>query len=85
MLSCRDVAVLLSKDADRELSRGEWLRLKGHLLICSSCRRIKRQLQRLRTATAEYGEDLENAAPNGAGLSEQARAAIKARLEEEEK
>jgi anti-sigma factor ChrR (cupin superfamily) len=50
MLSCKETAVLVSRAQDRQLSWGERLAMRLHLLICDACRQFVRQVQFLRKA-----------------------------------
>jgi len=48
MLSCRHATGLASLALERPLTFRERLALRGHLLICSSCRRAQRQFRIMR-------------------------------------
>jgi predicted anti-sigma-YlaC factor YlaD len=52
VLSCKEVAVLLSRAVDGELSLLERMKLRAHLALCGSCRQVLRQFKTLRTAIA---------------------------------
>ena len=47
MLKCRDVPVEAEKLVDGQLSVGQRLSLRVHLLMCGHCRRYVRQLKLL--------------------------------------
>lgn len=47
-LPCRQATELASAAMDRELTRGERLALRLHLLTCRGCRRFRAQLAALR-------------------------------------
>ena len=50
MLSCKDISNLLSDRLDRKLSLTERVRLRIHLVMCTGCSRVERQLDFLREA-----------------------------------
>ena len=50
-LRCEAASELASREMDGPLSRLEGLALWGHLLACASCRRFRRQIRLLRTAS----------------------------------
>jgi hypothetical protein len=50
-LSCEEASHLTSDALDRELSRSERWALRLHLLFCHGCRRLKQQLDLMRTLT----------------------------------
>ena len=52
--SCKQASVLLSQSQDRPLGLVERLRLRAHLAICESCRRVSAQFGILRTAVRRY-------------------------------
>jgi Putative zinc-finger len=49
-MKCIDATQRLSEAMDRELSLGEVIRLRGHLLFCDACTQYKAQLAVLRLA-----------------------------------
>ncbi len=55
MLNCRQAALLISQDLDRELSSWRKALLYLHLAICSSCRLVRRQLTRIKSEAHECG------------------------------
>src|SRR5271157_3962610 len=49
-LHCEEASVLASRELDEPLGLAERLAVRGHTLVCRSCRRFRRQLQFLRVA-----------------------------------
>jgi hypothetical protein len=49
-MKCIEATQRLSEAMDRELSLGEVIRLRGHLLFCDACTQYKAQLAALRVA-----------------------------------
>ena len=80
MLSCKDVAQLASESLDRSLSLREWLSLRLHILRCDMCSRYVDQLKFLRRVCSETDQDRTG---DPAGLSEDARARIRRRLNQD--
>jgi hypothetical protein len=82
MLTCKEAAARVSQSMDRELSLGERLGLRLHLLICTACTRFKRQAEFLRRAAREYvRRDIEGTEP--LRLSASARTRIQSTLPRE--
>jgi predicted anti-sigma-YlaC factor YlaD len=83
-MSCRDVSRLVSESLDRRLPAGQRLLVAGHLLICSACRRFRRQLVTLtaflRGALAAGRDD---ALAARAELSPEARERMRRAIERE--
>ena len=50
--SCRRVAELLSQSLDEPLDLGERTQLRLHLFLCRSCRHVERQLDGIRSLSA---------------------------------
>lgn len=50
MPTCKQASKLISMSLDRPLSWSEKVQLKLHLLICTPCRRFKKQLKLLAVA-----------------------------------
>lgn len=50
MLSCKESTHLISATQDRPLTVAEKLGLRMHLLICTGCRRYRRQIDFLQQA-----------------------------------
>ena len=53
MLSCKEASRLTSEALDRKLGITERLALRFHLMLCSACTRVDKQLKFLRRAIAE--------------------------------
>ena len=62
-LRCEEASLLTSQSRDESLGRWDRLALWGHLLVCGSCRRFRKQIDglaayyRLRDAS-DWGEEL---------------------------
>ena len=54
MLSCKEVTRLLSQAQDRPLALGERVKLRLHLVVCTACTRLERQLAFMRMALSRY-------------------------------
>lgn len=52
MLNCREITDRASDYLDGDLSRGQRMGVHMHLLMCRHCRRLVRQLSRLRQTLA---------------------------------
>jgi hypothetical protein len=55
-LTCKEAHRLVAEQLDRDLPLGERLRLRLHLLACTSCTRFRHQMQFLREAMKRVGE-----------------------------
>jgi hypothetical protein len=55
-LTCKEAHRLVSEELDHALPLGERLRVRLHLLACSSCTHFKEQMQVLRAAMRRLGE-----------------------------
>ena len=55
-LTCKEAHRLVAEQLDRELPLGDRLRVRLHLIACTSCTRFKRQMQFLREAMKRVGE-----------------------------
>lgn len=71
MLNCKQASELASRVMDAELTLGQRMSLKFHLMMCRGCTNFSRQLQFLRTAARRYG--MREGMPR---LSEEARQRI---------
>ena len=81
MLSCKDVSHAVSESLDVKLPWRERLGVKTHLLMCTACQRMARQLELLRTAARLYESTREETVhPDSETLSKEAGARILARL-----
>ena len=56
MISCQEASHIMSESMDRPLTLGERFRLRFHLLFCHLCRALESQLDFLRQATDQAGE-----------------------------
>ncbi len=84
MLSCNEVSRLVSESLDRDLSLGQRLSVRLHLLMCTLCARSRRQIMLLRDVADSYGDASEaDRDPTPAGLSAEARERIQQALERE--
>ncbi len=54
MLSCKEVTHLLSEAQERELSLGEKLGLRMHLVMCKGCSNFRDQMDFIRRACRGY-------------------------------
>lgn len=52
MLSCKEASRLVSEGLDRKLAMRERVTLRFHLMMCSGCTRVEKQLKFLRRAIA---------------------------------
>jgi hypothetical protein len=68
---------LMSDSLDRRLGWAERAALNGHLFVCRSCRRARRQLRTLRQAMRKSLDQVDAA---GESLSAEARDRIRAAL-----
>ena len=74
-MKCIDATRRLSEAMDRELSLGEALRLKGHLLLCDACTQYRQQLAVLRVAAKRMGQgQIPTQAPGPANVDASANA-----------
>ncbi|MFQ5487204.1 MAG: zf-HC2 domain-containing protein [Gammaproteobacteria bacterium] len=53
MLSCKEVSELVSQSLDRQLSLRERLGVRLHLVVCSMCRRYRKQITFISQATRQ--------------------------------
>lgn len=81
MLSCRKATALASTALDRPLMFRERVLLRGHVLICSSCRRATRQFRRLRTTVREAAGELQGGSTARTPLPEAARTRLDRELD----
>jgi hypothetical protein len=59
-LNCREITHLVLEGEDRQLTRGERLRLRFHMMICEACPRFVTQLAFMRSAVGRwkrYGDE----------------------------
>jgi predicted anti-sigma-YlaC factor YlaD len=82
MLKCEGASSLTSQGLDEPLGLPELLAVRGHLLVCRSCRRFRRQLLFLRLALQRQNAKIQESGLNDDLLSPQARARIERALAE---
>ncbi len=80
MLNCRQVARLVSQSMDTKLRWHQRLGIRIHLLYCVWCRRYAAQLQFLRKASRQLGEESIDAATQK--LPSEAKARIRERMQQ---
>ena len=56
LISCKDASRLISQMQDDDLSFGQRLRVRLHLLFCDACTRFERQLRFLHRLMQRYKE-----------------------------
>lgn len=76
MFRCQDVSHLVSESMDRNVSRGERLGIRFHLMMCRHCTRHKDQIQAVKDIIRVYAQHLEEAEPT-VQLSEEAKQKMK--------
>jgi predicted anti-sigma-YlaC factor YlaD len=82
-MSCRKATELLSASLDRPLTRMEKVRLRVHLVICSACRRYRRQVDAIdRALQLAVGGDAVANLDDTLALSDEARARMERALED---
>ncbi len=59
-LRCHESSQLLSEAADGELSFVDKIALRGHLLVCGSCRKYQNQMRKLHTLIENSMKRLES-------------------------
>jgi hypothetical protein len=79
-IRCEEASALTSRELDEHLALADRLALRGHTLVCRSCRRLRRQLVFLRAALNRRAAALQDSdTGQGQGqntLSPEARARI---------
>ena len=81
-LKCEGASSLTSRELDEPLGLPELIAVRGHLLVCRSCRRFRRQLLFLRLALQRQNARLEQDGFEQDALSPEARARIERALME---
>lgn len=61
MLNCHDATRLISEARERELTMGEKLSLKMHVMMCAGCRNFDKQMDFLRQIARSYTGGLDEA------------------------
>lgn len=56
MLKCTEVTELCSRELDEEITLGQKVSMRAHLMMCSGCSNYRRQLAALRLAARRYAE-----------------------------
>ncbi len=77
-MPCREHTVLLSRQMDAPLSRGETFGLRVHLVICAGCRRFKAQMIQLRSMSRSLGQAMDQAGDMPPAVRERITAGIRA-------
>jgi hypothetical protein len=62
-LNCREITHLVLEGEDRQLTSGERLRLRFHMLICKACPRFVAQLAFMRGAVGRWKRYAEDESP----------------------
>ena len=75
-LRCEEASLLASRELDQPLGLAERVALRGHSLVCRSCRRLRRQLFFLHVALQRQDVTLLEKDDEDASLSPEARARI---------
>lgn len=75
-MPCQEHAVLMSRQLDAPLRRGEAIGLRVHVVYCRACRRFRRQIRLVRELCGTVG------APGGEleGMPESVRGRLAARV-----
>ena len=63
-LTCKEASRLLSEGQERRLGAAERVLLRAHLLACSGCAAIEKQLDFLRKAIRRLGESGHHGKPH---------------------
>lgn len=82
MITCKEVAKLLSDSMEHELSLWQKISMRTHLMMCGMCRSYRRQLLALRKILEGYSA-IENPEARGLRLAEHTRERIKRILKEQ--
>jgi predicted anti-sigma-YlaC factor YlaD len=56
-IDCKEVSRLISEGLDETLPPADRARLRLHFVICSTCRGVNEQMQFLRRAMRQMGQD----------------------------
>ena len=75
-LRCEEASMLTSDELEERLSLADRMALRGHLLVCGSCRTLRHQLHFLRTAMRRKQAKLDDQILELARLSPEARQRI---------
>lgn len=80
MLSCKEVAKLVSESLDAELSLRQRIGVRMHLAMCHMCRAYRKQVLLMRQIFPAYTRWVEKDGPAEGGLSPEAAKRMKKRL-----
>ena len=75
-LRCEESSLLASQETDEPLGTSDRLALWGHVLVCRSCRRFRRQLRRIGEAYRRREAHRTEPGSAGEGLSPESRRRI---------
>ena len=79
MISCKRASELISQAEEVPLGRWRTFQLRLHLLVCSMCRRFRRQVHLLQRASNACEDEIPSPKPT---LSDEARERMKSALRE---
>jgi predicted anti-sigma-YlaC factor YlaD len=54
MLNCKQAAALMSQEMDKELGLTQKMGLRFHLMMCSGCRNLNKQMEFLRQSCRKF-------------------------------
>jgi len=75
--SCEQSSRLVSESLDRELTASERWAVRMHHLVCGPCRKVAKQLRRIRAALSDLPQDVRTAmSQDAASLSPSAKQRI---------
>jgi hypothetical protein len=69
-MPCREHTVLLSRQMDGPLTRGEAAGLRIHVMYCTGCARFRAQIRLLRSAAEKMGMEMDRGEGIPAGVRE---------------
>ena len=82
VLRCEEASILSSREIDEPLRLAERFALRGHLLVCNSCRTLRRQLRFLHATLQRRGIAIGEDGTDPEALSPEARMRIEGVLAE---
>ena len=65
MMSCKEAARLISEERDHQLSLGQRMGLRMHLVMCTLCRGYKQNIEALGRIVARAGDAVLSSLPLG--------------------
>lgn len=77
MIKCKEATYLVVKKEEHNLSLGEWLKLKLHLMLCRFCRAFVRQSSYIAGQAGHVKDSWEN---DDASLQDAHKAEIKSAM-----